>query len=172
MVLRILKFSIAAILIRLIFAFNFYDVVQVEAIPMMISIEPYDDECFLLKVPSSSKPVAKILTGSYEMYDTEVSNEKISAVPLLAYILEVSRTDNNNPNTNHSNNHKIIWRSVPIESRGSFRVPISSIKRGYWLCFQNSNHAPDNPDPEQEHPDHITRTIGILKTQPISTFDR
>ena len=140
---------------------------RVSPIPMMINIEPYDDECFRLKVPSSPKPMARILSGSYEMYD-EVSEEKVTAAPLLAYIMELSRRNynNNNENTNHID--KIIWRSVPNEARGTFRVPISSIQRGYWLCFQNSNHSPDNPNPEQEHPDHIIRTIGLdYKVDPI-----
>ena len=130
---------------------------------MMIHIEPYDDECFFLKVPTSTKPMAKILTGSYEMYDEEsVSNdERISAVPLLVYIQEVVQKGNND-NINHSNNDKIIWRSIPNEARGNFRVPIASTKKGYWLCFQNSNHSPDNyAELEQEHPDHIRRTIGF-----------
>jgi hypothetical protein len=150
---------------------NFNILRPVAAIPMMIQIEPYDDECFLLKVPSSPKPMAKILTGSYEMYD-EVSDMRVSAAPLLAYIMEVPRKNSNRNNPNENSNQliaeKIVWRSIPNESRGSFRVPISSIKRGYWLCFQNSNHSPDNPNPEQEHPDHIIRTIGLdYKVDPI-----
>ena len=159
--LRIMKFIISAVLVPLIVC-NFYNVIitGVEALPMMMNIEPYDDECFFLKVPSSPKPKAKILTGSYEMYD-EVSSDRVSAVPLLVYILEVTRRNKPNDNANLPNNEKILWRSVPNESKGSFRVPITSIQRGYWLCFQNSNHSPDNPDPEQEHPDHVIRTIGF-----------
>lgn len=159
----ILKAAITTIVIPLILStfINCVVIVPVQAIPMMIHIEPYDDECLFLKVPSSTKPTARILSGSYEMYD-EVpgTNERISAVPLLAYILEVVRKGNND-NVNHSNNDKIIWRSVPNEARGTFRVPIASTKKGYWLCFQNSNHSPDDAEPEMVHPDYVQRTIGF-----------
>lgn len=90
----------------------------------------------------------KLLVGDYEMiedYDTDMSAE-----PLLAYIMEAGK-DNDN----------IIWRSKPGDARASFRVPISGTTRGYWICLQNSSHGPDNHGEEPEHPDHKIRLVGF-----------
>ena len=54
-----------------------------------------------------------------------------------------------------------MWRSKPGADRGTFRVPLSQGVHGYWLCFQNSDHEPDNTEPEEEHMDHIPRTVGF-----------
>ena len=143
--------SITIILIPLIFVCKFMSIV--EAIPMMTTIQPYADECFFLRLPSSPKPRAMILTGSYEMFD-EVEDQSVSAKPLLVYVMEIARV-------NTDSKDAIIWQSAPNEPKGNFRAPITSTKRGYWLCFQNSNHAPDNEDPEDEHPDHIERIVGF-----------
>ena len=110
----------------------------------VLKIPPYEEECFLLKTPSSTTEM-KLLTGNYEMMD----DEGISSDPLLVYIMESGK------------NGKIVWRSRTGEPSGSFRVPITVSLRGYWMCLQNSSHGPDNTSQEPEHPDHVTRSIGF-----------
>ena len=89
-----------------------------------------------------------MLLGDYELMD-DAKRGKISAQPLLVYILESAKKD------------KIVWRSAPGADRGTFRVPLVQGVHGYWLCFQNSDHGPDNTEPEEEHMDHIPRTVGF-----------
>jgi emp24/gp25L/p24 family/GOLD len=122
---------------------------QVAAMPWIVTVDPYDDSCFLVKVPTSTeKP--KILVGDYELLDYSSSRE-ISAEPLLVYVMENGR----------NGKEKISWRSSPGAAKGAFRVPMKRTASGYWICLQNSNHAPDNTEPEDEHPDHIARMVGF-----------
>jgi emp24/gp25L/p24 family/GOLD len=111
-----------------------------------LTIPPYEEECFLLKTPSSMK-TTNLLVGDYEMIDD--GGTGVSAEPLLVYVMEAGKDE------------KILWRSKPADASGSFRVPITGVSRGYWMCLQNSNHAPDNHQDEKEHPDHVTRMIGF-----------
>jgi hypothetical protein len=138
-------------------------ILGVNALPWMITIDPYDDECYKIKLPSTSKQKGgggKVLLGSYEMFDEiPTTQQRVTPEPLLVYIMQYS-TD--------KGKDKIVWRSKDNESKGAFRVPLyhtlpgnTGKGHGYWLCFQNSNHAPDNENPEKDHPDHVLRQIGF-----------
>jgi len=107
------------------------------------TIPPYDEECFLFRTPTTLKSL-KMLVGNYEL----VEDDGVNADPLLVYIMEASQTQT------------ILYRSTPGEPTGSFRVPVKP-GHGYWMCLQNSAHAPDNQDTEPEHPDHKTRLVGF-----------
>jgi emp24/gp25L/p24 family/GOLD len=111
-----------------------------------LTIPPYDEECFLIKTPSTMKSM-KMLVGDYEMIDE--GGQGLSSEPLLVYVMEARKHD------------KIVWRSPPLAAYGSFRVPISPGNTGYWICLQNTKHGPDNREEEPEHPDHRARVIGF-----------
>jgi hypothetical protein len=118
-----------------------------------LTIPPYEEECYLLRTPSNMKASMKLLTGDYEL----IHADDISADPLLVYVME-NASDGSG---------KIVWRSTPGSWNGSFRVPIKKGK-SYWMCLQNSSHAPDNAGEEPEHPDHLTRQIGFsYRVEPI-----
>jgi len=118
---------------------------RIEAQTFVLTILPYDEECFLFRTPGTLKTM-KFLTGNFELID----DEGINADPLLVYVMEATR------------NEKIIYRSNG-QATGSFRVPVKP-GNGYWMCLQNSNHAPDNQESEPEHPDHKTRMVGFTYT--------
>jgi hypothetical protein len=110
----------------------------------ILTIPPYEEECFLVRTPSAMK-TTKLLTGDFELIE---DNNGVNADPLLVYVMEATREE------------KILWRSSPGAARGAFKVTVSGNK-GYWICLQNSSHAPDNEEEEQEHPDHVTRQVGL-----------
>jgi emp24/gp25L/p24 family/GOLD len=122
---------------------------QVRAIPWIVTMDPYEDACFLYRGPSTAKSsFGKVLAGDYELFGDTRTGDKVSAQPLLVYIMENSKQEG------------IVWRSQPGASHGTFRIPMSQ-NIGYWFCVQNSDHGPDNMEPEGEHPDHIARTVGF-----------
>ena len=110
------------------------------------TIAPYDEECFLFRTPTTLKSI-KLLVGNYEVLDDGGGGR--NADPLLAYVMEA-----------FSPEQTMLYRSVPGEVQGAFRVPVQP-GRGYWMCLQNSAHAPDNPNDEPEHPDHKPRMVGF-----------
>ena len=112
------------------------------------TIGPYDEECFLFRTPTTLKSV-KILAGNYELVEDGGGGR--NADPLLVYVMEASEKQT------------ILYRSVPGEPIGLFRVPVKP-GSGYWMCLQNSAHAPDNAEQEQEHPDHKPRMVGFTYT--------
>lgn len=112
------------------------------------TIAPYDEECFLFRAPTAFKSV-KMLTGNFELVEDGGGGR--NADPLLVYVMEASQSQ------------AILYRSVPGEPTGSFRVPVHP-GSGYWMCLQNSAHAPDNQEQEQEHPDHKARMVGFTYT--------
>lgn len=113
----------------------------------VLTIMPYDEECFLIKTSSTMKGM-KSLVGDFELIDE--GGQGLTSEPLLVYVMEARKTD------------KILWRSPPMSDRGSFRVPISAENSsGYWICVQNTSHGPDNREEEPEHPDHRARVVGL-----------
>lgn len=132
-----------AIMSVLLLAFVFLVPPPIVQAAWTFSIPPYDEECFLFRTPTTLKSL-KLLVGNYEL----VEDDGVNADPLLVYVMEASQNQN------------IIYRSVPGEPTGSFRVPVKP-GLGYWMCLQNSAHAPDNQDTEPEHPDHKTRMVGF-----------
>lgn len=119
----------------------------VQALPWTLKIEPYEEECFLIKPPKSSAP--RLLSGDYELIDD--GGTGIDAEPLLVYVMQAS-------------DEKIVWRSEPGKSNGQFQVFMMDAATDFWICLQNSSHAPDNPNQEAEHPDHKSRLIGFSYT--------
>lgn len=112
------------------------------SVPMTVNVEAYGEECFLLYAPE--KPLQQI-KGDYEMIDD--GGETISSEPLLVYIME-------------GMDDKIVWRSQAGAKGGQFAVGLKPSLH-YWLCIQNSSHAPDHAGDEPEHPDHRPRMIGF-----------
>lgn len=89
----------------------------------------------------------KLLVGDYELLS--VGGAFVTADPLLVYIMEAGKDE------------KIVWRSKPGDFEASFRVPMTAATKGYWMCVQNSSHGPDSHEDEPEHPDLISRTVGL-----------
>lgn len=122
---------------------------QVHALPLIVTMEPYEDACFLVRGPSTTQSsFGRVLVGDYELFGDAKTGDRVSAKPLLVYIMENNKQEG------------IVWRNQPGVSHGTFRVPLSQ-NLGYWFCLQNSDHGPDNMEPEGEHPDHIARTVGF-----------
>jgi hypothetical protein len=105
-----------------------------------------------------------VLYGNFELMEDYDSNDPtnsnhnngrrgrgVSADPLLVYVMQAD------------GNEQILYKSRQGQARGSFRVPLAGASAQYWMCVQNSSHGPDaSPnEEEQEHPDHITRRVGL-----------
>jgi hypothetical protein len=112
----------------------------------VLAIPPYDEECFLVRLPADMRGT-KAIVGNLELID-DTDSRDLSADPLLAYIMEATRDE------------RILWRSKKGDSRSEFAVPVTPGK-GYWMCIQNSSHGPDDPSEEGAHPDFQTRLVGF-----------
>jgi emp24/gp25L/p24 family/GOLD len=113
----------------------------------IVEMDPYEEECYLIRTPK--EPTLRLLTGDFELI-AEMGGT-ISAEPLLVYIMEANEKE------------KILWRSSGKQS-SNFRVGLKGGSLPYWLCVQNSSHAPDAKADEVEHPDHKRRMVGFSFT--------
>jgi len=109
------------------------------SISLVLTIEAYDEECFLIRPPQDDIP--RVLAGSYEL----ISDESLSAEPLLVYIQDAS-TDN------------LVFESNN-QVRESFEIQLQS--KRYWICIQNSKFGPNHVGEEPEHQDGLTRQVGL-----------
>lgn len=121
------------------------------AVPYIVKIAPYDEECFLIRTPKDKS--LRLFTGDFELIEEEGG---ISAEPLLVYIMEADAKE------------KILWRSSGKHAN-TFRIGVKGGNAGYWFCIQNSSHAPDAKHDEKEHPDHRLRMVGF--SFELTTFE-
>ena len=120
---------------------------------MMVTIAPYDEECYKLRTPKGEAGQRKAITGDYEILD-----EDFTIDPVLAYIMEDTKEEH------------VRWKSTLGDRSASFRITVPADGKAYWLCIQNSSHQPHSKEEEAEHPDHYPRTVGFTYTderQPV-----
>lgn len=113
----------------------------------IVDLNPYEEECFIIRTPK--EPSLRLLSGDFELIAE--AGGTISAEPLLVYIMEANERE------------KILWRSSGKQS-STFRIGVKGGSVPYWLCIQNSSHAPDWKGDEIEHPDHKRRMVGFSFT--------
>lgn len=139
-----------AALLSLVF---FPTLVRSHGLPMMVTIPPYDEECYRIRTPnitqtSPDQPkTRRVISGDYEVLD-----EDFAIDPVLVYLMEDTPEE------------RILWRSRAGERAAPFRMSVPADGKAYWICIQNSSHQPDSTNSETEHPDHYPRTVGFTYT--------
>jgi p24 family protein beta-1 len=116
-----------------------------------VTIQPYHEQCFILRVPSQTWMSSRQLIGNYEMIDDPEVNNHPDSIPLLVYIMIADATET------------IIWSKLG-SVQDTFQVNLPggpSAPKRYWMCFQNSRYIPNTHVEEPNHPDDRDRTVGF-----------
>lgn len=134
-------------------------VVFVTATSLVLSVAPFDEECFLLRILPSSKPTKPnhriLLEGHFEQIDDHHSSE-----PLVVHIAqEISRDSETG-----ERNDKQMYKSHR-QKKDDFGFPVE-LNNKYWLCVQNhlNNDKDINSDSDDEDDDSLdyeNRVVGF-----------
>lgn len=119
--------------------------IQPTSASYLLTIPPYEEECFLIRTHAWKKDEVRVLQGHYQILD-----DPSERTPDVVHVFLMD------------DHEKVYFQSEPGKIGDSYQIAVGP-KQKYWLCMQNDpyHHYGEKETNQVKHPDDKDRQVGF-----------